>query len=66
MNRQLEKDIEHLERVISFISAECHIPLAYWRHRINSVWSASLVPSQAGRVKGLDEALRLLEALERS
>ncbi|MDE1180335.1 hypothetical protein [Paraburkholderia sp.] len=61
-HHQLEKDIEHLEHVISHLSAEDRIPLSYWRGRIESVQGASLVPSQAQRVKRLNEALRALEA----
>ena len=33
-HHQLEKDIQHLEHVISHISAEDRIPLSYWRSRI--------------------------------
>jgi hypothetical protein len=60
-HRQLEKDIEHLEHVISHISAEDRIPLSYWRNRIASVSGAVLVPAQANRVKRLDAALLALE-----
>ncbi|CAE6745853.1 hypothetical protein [Paraburkholderia haematera] len=60
-HRQLEKDIEHLEHVISHISAEDRIPLSYWRNRIASVSGAVLVPAQANRVKRLDAALSALE-----
>jgi hypothetical protein len=62
---QIEKDIEHLERIISRISPRDGIPLSYWRNRINSVSGATLVPSQADRVKKLSEALRALEARQR-
>ncbi|MFM0076910.1 hypothetical protein PQQ86_37805 [Paraburkholderia sediminicola] len=58
---QLEKDIEHLENVITHISAEDRIPLSYWRGRINSVSGAALVPAQASRVKRLNAALAALE-----
>ncbi len=61
-HHQLEKDIEHLEHVIARLSAEDRIPLSYWRDRIDRVLSAPLVPSQANRVKRLNEALRALEA----
>jgi hypothetical protein len=59
---QLERDIEHLERVISHISADDRIPLAYWRNRVNSVSGDVLGPSQASRVKRLNDALSALEA----
>lgn len=58
---QIEKDIEHLEHVISRISAAEGIPLSYWRNRINSVSVAPLVPSQIKRVQKLSDALRALE-----
>ena len=60
-HHQLEKDIEHLEHVIARLSGEDRIPLSYWRDRIDRVLSASLVPSQASRMKRLNEALRVLE-----
>ena len=63
-HHQLEKDIEHLEHVISHISAADRIPLSYWRSRIKSVSDVALVPSQASRVKRLNEALSALEARE--
>ncbi|CAB3656384.1 hypothetical protein LMG24238_01431 [Paraburkholderia sediminicola] len=58
---QIEKDIQHLENVITHISAEDRIPLSYWRNRINSVSGAALVPAQANRVKRLNAALAALE-----
>lgn len=58
---QLEKDIEHLERVIARLSGKDRIPLSYWRGRLESVSSAELVPSQVLRVKRLREALAELE-----
>lgn len=60
-HHQLEKDIEHLEHVISRISAADRIPLSYWRNRIKSVSDGALVPSQASRVRRLNEALTALE-----
>lgn len=63
-HQQLEKDIEHLEHVISRISAADRIPLSYWRNRIKSVAEGVSVPSQASRVKRLYEALRALEMRE--
>ncbi|HZZ09880.1 MAG TPA: hypothetical protein VFE79_04260 [Paraburkholderia sp.] len=65
-HHQLEKDIEHLEHVISHISAEDRIPLSYWRTRINSVSGATLVPAQASRVKRLNAVLSELEARQKA
>jgi hypothetical protein len=64
-HHQLEKDLEHLEHVISRVSSADHIPLSYWRNRIKSVTEgAAFMPSHASRVKRLNEALRALEARE--
>jgi hypothetical protein len=60
-HHQLEKDIEHLERVIAKISGEDRIPLSYWRGRVDVISSANLVPAQAQRVRRLNEALSALE-----
>jgi hypothetical protein len=60
-HQQLERDIRHLEQVISHISAGDRIPLSYWRNRIELVSGAVIVPAQASRVKRLDAALCALE-----
>ncbi|PXW16052.1 hypothetical protein [Paraburkholderia caballeronis] len=64
-HHQLEKDIQHLEHVISRLSGADRIPLSYWRNRVDSVLTAELVPSQALRVKRINEALSALEARTR-
>ncbi|MGA3246837.1 MAG: hypothetical protein ABSD12_01440 [Paraburkholderia sp.] len=61
-HHQVEKDIEHLEHVIGRISASDRIPLSYWRNRLKSILGAAMVPSQASRVKRLNDALSALEA----
>jgi hypothetical protein len=63
---QLETDIQHLEQVLTHISANDRIPLSYWRKRVDSLTSAASVPSQRNRVKKLNEALRALEAREQT
>jgi hypothetical protein len=60
-HHQLEKDIEHLERVVSRLSGKDRIPLSYWRGRVEMVSSANLVPAQAQRLRRLSEALCALE-----
>lgn len=65
-HHQLEKDIEHLEHVISHISVGDRIPLSYWRSRINTVSGAKLVPAQASRVKRLNAALLALEERQKA
>jgi hypothetical protein len=58
---QLEKDIEHLEQIVSRLSGRDRIPLSYWRGRVEMISSADLVPTQAHRVRRLSEALCALE-----
>jgi hypothetical protein len=65
-HHQLEKDIEHLEHVISHISAADRIPLSYWRNRIDSVSGAVRVPAQASRIKRLNAALSELEKQQKA
>jgi hypothetical protein len=60
-HHQLEKDIVHLEHVISHISARDRIPLSYWRNRIDSVSGAVRMPAQASRIKRLNAVLCELE-----
>ena len=60
-HRQIETDILHLEQVISRISAEDRIPLAYWRNRIDSVTSNALVPAQQSRMQRINLRLSQLE-----
>ncbi|MBC8748418.1 hypothetical protein OKW43_001166 [Paraburkholderia sp. WC7.3g] len=65
-HQQLEKDIEHLEQIISHISVQDRIPLSYWRNRLKHVSGAVLVPAQATRVKRLDAALCALEKRQKA
>ncbi|MGF7133988.1 hypothetical protein P3T40_005489 [Paraburkholderia sp. EB58] len=61
-HHQLEKDIEHLEHVIARISSADRIPLSYWRGRLKLILGTAVVPSQASRLKRLNDALSALEA----
>jgi hypothetical protein len=63
---QIEKDIVHLEQIISRIAPGDGIPLSYWRNRINSVSGEVLVPAQIDRVKKLSAALKALEVGKRT
>ncbi|MCC8393854.1 hypothetical protein LJ656_14750 [Paraburkholderia sp. MMS20-SJTR3] len=65
-HQQLERDIRHLEQVISHISAQDRIPLSYWRNRIELVSDAVIVPAQATRIKRLDAALCALEKRQKT
>ncbi|MBP0592732.1 hypothetical protein J8I87_23960 [Paraburkholderia sp. LEh10] len=60
-HEQIERDIEHLERVISRISVADGIPLSYWRNRIASVSLGAQLPSQVKRVQKLSDALHAIE-----
>ncbi|HEX7934985.1 MAG TPA: hypothetical protein VF573_18170 [Paraburkholderia sp.] len=60
-HQQLEKDIQHLEHIISHLSAEDRIPLSYWRNRLDSVSGAVRMPTQVNRIKRLNAALAALE-----
>lgn len=59
----IEKEIAHLERVITRISAVDRIPLSYWRARINEIGTARLAAAQHRRWCRLQEKLRQIEAL---
>jgi len=61
-HHQIEKDIQHLEHVITRLSLSDRIPLSYWRSRVDAMPTAELVPSQALRVKRIREAICALEA----
>lgn len=61
-HRQIELDILHLEQVIRRITPKDRIPLSYWRTRIESIASDSLVPAQRSRMQRIYDRLSLLEA----
>ncbi|WP_228877884.1 hypothetical protein [Paraburkholderia saeva] len=61
-HHQLEKDILHLEQIVTRISPDDRIPLSYWQNRVQTISSAVVVPTQRGRLKRLIDALDLLEA----
>jgi hypothetical protein len=61
-HRQIETDILHLEHVIRRISAADTIPLSYWRNRIDSVSSNTLVPAQLSRMRRIHDLLTQLES----
>ncbi len=61
-HHQLESDIEHLEHVLARISGADHLPLSYWRKRVDDVTAAARIPAQQRRARRLDEALSALES----
>jgi hypothetical protein len=61
-HHQLESALDHLEHVLARISGTDHIPLSYWRKRIDDVSAAARIPAQKSRARRLDEALSVLES----
>jgi hypothetical protein len=62
MNHLLvETDLAHLERIISRITSNHGLSLAYWRNRVNSVLSMSLMPAQRKRIGHIDAVISMLE-----
>jgi hypothetical protein len=61
-HHQLESDLEHLEHVLTRITGTDHIPLSYWRKRVDDVSAAASIPAQKTRAQRLDEALSALES----
>jgi hypothetical protein len=61
-HHQLEKDLLHLEQIVTRISRDDRIPLSYWQNRVQTMSTVAVVPTQRGRLKRLIDALDLLEA----
>jgi hypothetical protein len=61
-HHQLESDIGHLEHVLARISGTDHLPLSYWRKRVDDVTAAARIPAQQTRARKLNEALSALES----
>ena len=59
----IEKELAHLERVITHISAADRIPLSYWSARIDEIGTARLAAAHRRRWSRLQETLRQIEAL---
>ena len=59
-HHQLESALDHLEHVLARISGTDHIPLSYWRKRVDDVSAAARIPAQKNRARRLDEALSAL------
>jgi hypothetical protein len=63
MNHQfLERDLAHLERIISRIASSHGLSLGYWRKRVDSMLSMSLMPSQRKRIAHIAAVISTLEA----
>lgn len=61
-HHDLDKEIAHLEYVFGLISRTDRIPLSYWRTRLDSLPSSSLIPTQRNRLARLETTLRAIEA----
>jgi hypothetical protein len=61
-HHQIELDLDHLEHVLARISGTDHIPLSYWRKRVDDVTAAVSIPAQKNRALRLNEALSALES----
>jgi hypothetical protein len=62
MNHQLiETDLVHLEHIINRIASSHGLSLSYWRQRVDSVLSMSLMPSQRKRIGHIDAVISMLE-----
>jgi len=62
MNHQLiETDLAHLEQIIHRIASSHGLSLSYWRKRVDSVLSMSLMPAQRKRIGHIDAVISMLE-----
>lgn len=57
----IETDIAHLEQIINRIASSHGLSLSYWRKRVDSVLSMSLMPAQRKRIGHIDAAISMLE-----
>ncbi|MEM5344753.1 hypothetical protein [Paraburkholderia azotifigens] len=48
--------------MLARISGTDHLPLSYWRKRVDDVTAAARIPAQQRRARRLDEALSALES----
>ncbi|OTP69920.1 hypothetical protein [Caballeronia sordidicola] len=60
-NYLIEKDLVHLERVVNKIAASHGLSLSYWRKRVDSMLSLTLMPAQRKRVGQIHAAISMLE-----
>jgi hypothetical protein len=57
----IETDLAHLEQIINRIASSHGLSLAYWRNRVDSVLSMSLMPAQRKRIGHIDAVISMLE-----
>jgi hypothetical protein len=57
----IETDLAHLERIINRIASSHGLSLSYWRNRVDSVLSMSLMPAQRKRIGHINAVISMLE-----
>jgi hypothetical protein len=63
MNHQfVERDLAHLERIVNRIASSHGLSLSYWRKRVDSMLSMSLIPTQRKRIVHVAAVISMLEA----
>ncbi|CAN7260499.1 hypothetical protein LJR034_001055 [Caballeronia sp. LjRoot34] len=57
----IETDLAHLEQIINRIASRHGLSLSYWRTRVDSVLSMSLMPTQRKRIGHIEAVISMLE-----
>jgi hypothetical protein len=65
-NYLVEKDLAHLERVVNRIASSHGLSLSYWRKRVDSMLSMTLMPAQRKRIGQINAVIRMLEETDSS
>jgi hypothetical protein len=65
-NYLVEKDLAHLERVVNRIASSHGLSLSYWRKRVDSMLSMTLMPAQRKRIGQINAVVRMLEETDSS
>jgi hypothetical protein len=60
-NYLIERDLTHLERVVHKIASGHGLSLAYWRKRVDSMLSETLMPGQRKRIGQINVIISMLE-----
>ena len=65
-NYLIEKDLAHLERVVNTIASSHGLSLSYWRMRVDSMLSMTLMPAQRKRIGQVNAVILMLEETDSS
>jgi hypothetical protein len=57
----IETDLAHLEQIITQVASSHGLSLSYWRNRVDSFLSMSLMPAQRKRIGYIDAVISTLE-----